>query len=593
MNLRKRYVYNNINNDKTEYPLTKTNHAFQYVDGIMRIYSNESDRENNVVLFEPPVTELSRYYKDINSLIEICSHGPSKTHAYARLRILEAKFNLHKILNSDRERQQQKNAPHRDFYNVCKVDTHIHLSAAMNQKHLLKFIKKKAKTEKDTVVIFRDGKHLTLEEVFKSLNTLPHELSVDKLDVHADSKTFHRFDKFNLKYNPIGESRLREIFLKTSNHINGRYFAEVTKELIDNLEENKYQCAEWRVSIYGKDRNEWSELAKWVIDNNLISNNVRYLVQIPRLYNVYYSNKLLVNFQQFIDNVFTPLFEVSVDPTIDPKLHKFLAYCVGFDCVDDESKPEPRIARKFPVPEQWNFATNPAYSYYLYYLWANIYSLNMLRESKGFSTLSFRPHSGEAGDVDHLISSFFLANGISHGINLRRAPVLQYLYYLMQVPIACSPLSNNGLFVEYSKNPFPIFFARGMNISLSTDDPLQFHYTKEPLIEEYSIAAQVWNLTSCDICEIARMSVLQSGFPDFLKAKWLGKDYKKGGIKGNNLNYTNVPTIRIRYRYETLRGELEEFYKVLGTEEDVDIKFLLDLMSQHNVETPITTPNKS
>jgi AMP deaminase len=28
-------------------------------------------------------------------------------------------------------------------------------------------------------------------------------------------------------------------------------------------------------------------------------------------------------------------------------------------------------------------------------------------------------------------------------------------------------------------------------VSISTDDPLQFHFTKEPLMEEYSIAAQV------------------------------------------------------------------------------------------------------
>lgn len=47
--------------------------------------------------------------------------------------------------------------------------------------------------------------------------------------MHAHSDSFHRFDKFNLKYNPIGESRLREIFLKTDNYINGRYLAELTK----------------------------------------------------------------------------------------------------------------------------------------------------------------------------------------------------------------------------------------------------------------------------------------------------------------------------------------------------------------------------
>ena len=54
-----------------------------------------------------------------------------------------------------------------------------------------------------------------------------------------------------------------------------------------------------------------------------------------------------------------------------------------------------------------------------------------------------------------------------------------------------SPLSNNSLFLDYHRNPFPMFFARGLNVCLSTDDPLQIHLTKEPLVEEYSIAAQV------------------------------------------------------------------------------------------------------
>ena len=34
----------------------------------------------------------------------------------------------------------------------------------------------------------------------------------------------------------------------------------------------------------------------------------------------------------------------------------------------------------------------------------------------------------------------------------------------------------------------------------------------------YSIAKQIWHFTSVDLCEIARNSVLQSGFPDDLKA---------------------------------------------------------------------------
>jgi len=33
-------------------------------------------------------------------------------------------------------------------------------------------------------------------------------------------------------------------------------------------------------------------------------------------------------------------------------------------------------------------------------------------------------------------------------------------------------------------------------------------------MEEYSIAAQVWKLSSCDMCELARNSVIMSGFPE-------------------------------------------------------------------------------
>ena len=70
---------------------------------------------------------------------------------------------------------------------------------------------------------------LTLTQVFQSLGLTAYDLSIDTLDMHAHQDSFHRFDKFNLKYNPIGESRLREIFLKTDNHIEGKYLAELTK----------------------------------------------------------------------------------------------------------------------------------------------------------------------------------------------------------------------------------------------------------------------------------------------------------------------------------------------------------------------------
>jgi AMP deaminase len=39
----------------------------------------------------------------------------------------------------------------------------------------------------------------------------------------------------------MGEGDLRTIFIKTENLIKGRYFAEVVKEVINDLEKSKYQ----------------------------------------------------------------------------------------------------------------------------------------------------------------------------------------------------------------------------------------------------------------------------------------------------------------------------------------------------------------
>jgi AMP deaminase len=139
------------------------------------------------------------------------------------------------------------------------------------------------------------------------------------------------------------------------------------------------------------------------------------------------------------------------------------------------------------------------------------------------------------------------------------------------------------------------YFERGLCVSLSTDDPMQFHFTKvrmmfvvvnhanlssyvikEPLMEEYSIATQVWKLSSVDMCELARNSVLMSGFSHQVsenisrlcsissvifkvKVFWLGQHYREAGIAGNDIRRTNVPPIRIAYRYEALVDELHLF----------------------------------
>ena len=54
------------------------------------------------------------------------------------------------------------------------------------------------------------------------------------------------------------------------------------------------------MSIYGRKSDEWDKLAEWVINNKLYSHNVRWLVQIPRLYDVYKENGSIENFEDIV-----------------------------------------------------------------------------------------------------------------------------------------------------------------------------------------------------------------------------------------------------------------------------------------------------
>lgn len=532
------------------------NHDWEFeIDdkGVYQVYTN-ADAETRKPLFDIPT--IREYFVDLDYVLGVISDGPAKSMAYRRLKYLASKFEMYSLLNEFQELADMKSVPHRDFYNVRKVDTHVHLASCMNQKHLLRFIKSKMKRSPHDVVIFRDGTDLTLEQVFQSLKLSAYDLSINTLDMHAHQDSFHRFDKFNLKYNPIGESRLREIFLKIDNKIDGRYFAEITREVMNDVEQSKYQNCEWRVSIYGRSVDEWDKLAKWIINNDLFSHNVRWLIQVPRLYQVYKETGAINTFEEIVINVFRPLFEVTKNPQSHPELHVFLQRVVGFDSVDDESKAERRFHRKFPFPRLWDSKQNPPFSYWMYYMYANMASLNHWRKARGFNTFVFRPHAGEAGDTDHLTAAFLTSHSISHGILLRKVPALQYLFYLKQIGLAMSPLSNNALFLTYERNPLPDFFKVGLNVSLSTDDPLQFHFTKEPLLEEYSVAAHIYKLPQSSLAELARNSVIQSGFEMEVKRHWLGQEWYLPGAAGNDIHKTNVPNLRLAYRHRTLVEEL-------------------------------------
>lgn len=148
--------------------------------GVYQVFENDTASEP--LIHVPTIRE---FYMNLDEILTTSSDGPSKSFAFRRLQYLEGKFNLYTLLNEYQETADSKKVPHRDFYNVRKVDTHVHHSACMNQKHLLRFIKSKMKKFPNEVVLYRDGKHLTLAEVFASINLTAYDLSIDTLDMHV------------------------------------------------------------------------------------------------------------------------------------------------------------------------------------------------------------------------------------------------------------------------------------------------------------------------------------------------------------------------------------------------------------------------
>lgn len=54
------------------------------------------------------------------------------------------------------------------------------------------------------------------------------------------------------------------------------------------------------ISAAGRNLQEWDKLAKWVVNHKLFSHNVRWLIQVPRLYEVYKGTGAIKNFGELV-----------------------------------------------------------------------------------------------------------------------------------------------------------------------------------------------------------------------------------------------------------------------------------------------------
>ena len=392
----------------------------------------------------PPT--LAAFSADLTWLYKVVCCGKAEcTFAHKRLKMLEKNFKYSQEMNWSYEAEQIRFS-RSDFRKIVKVDTHIHAASAFTRCELLDFMQTKLQDPHEAlrIVATEDDKNgglaeLSLAQVLvrsglsSEKEEMYRQLTVDRLNVAASAAMFHRFDNFNDSYNPMANPNLRAIFMKTENKVDGQYFAELMHVVFERLRSAKHDGAhcriEPRLSIYGRSDTEWDKLARWFVNNKMLSldpadgssdDRVRWAVQIPRLYQVF-CGKPLLSFGHLLRNIFEPLFEVTIDPSTHPDLHVFLMHVGFFDCVDDESVLDDLTLHdfeKFP-PDKYSkengCTTNPPYSYFIYHLYANLKVLNHLREAKGFNTFPLKPHAGEAGSRHHMATAFLLADSVNHG----------------------------------------------------------------------------------------------------------------------------------------------------------------------------------
>lgn len=313
--------------------------------GVMELYHpDDVDRKKNLCV----VPTVEEYITDYKKVVEMVGEGFVRSYCFQRLQLLSSAFRTHVTMNGPVESQEQGNLLGTDFYRTLKIDNHIHAAGAPSAKQFVNFVKHKLATEPDTVVS-SDGK--TLKQVFDENGLDKDHLTIDAFDVLADYSVYQRFDNFNAKYSPFRMADMRRIFLKTSNSMGGRYFAELMKLVFSRHEESKghSSAVEMRLSIYGMEREEWQDLAEWMladwggdIPGPVLSKNNRWMIQIPRLWRIYRikPGNDGSGFDEMLQNIFVPMFEATLYPEKHPKVAEALKHVVGIDSVDDEGASE-------------------------------------------------------------------------------------------------------------------------------------------------------------------------------------------------------------------------------------------------------------
>ena len=507
--------------------------------------------------------QYNDFSKELKRFWDFCSQKKNYKRSNNQLLIYYNNFINYKNDNYIKDHKELSNLQS-DIYDMIKVDNHIHLSAIMTSKELKDYMKDmqvsnnfSSSNPKKNITLYKlntiidkktngDGScsdvydfnsfnnkyyigSIPGKEPEKRLNNLRQcflktNIAIDE----ATKKKSYKLDKINTS------EKKHNIFDMGKFNCSQPNYAELTKKIAKIRNDNNTQL-DLRLSIYGRSEGELQTLADWFINNELHKlENINWYIQIPRIIHMLFKND--ENFKtkpfEFLISWFVKIFSEFKNGLIrgDAKMKKFLSCIKGFDSVDNEGEPNENYYNNIgteidnsQIKKQLkeNEKNNPfTFAMYLYFMRYFISDLNKQIKSNDRMLFTFKPHAGELGPSHHLLTAYLLSDSICHGTNLidietaskysnskevilnNKNGVLLELYKDDKVGCSLSPTSNNYLSRSYKCLHLDVLFNVGLLMSISTDDPLMFHMTDDPLLEELAIVKNMYNFSLVDIYEL-------------------------------------------------------------------------------------------
>ncbi len=142
----------------------------------------------------------------------------------------------------------------------------------------------------------------------------------------------------------------------------------------------------------------------------------------------------------------------------------------------------------------------------------------------GAAGLGVVAHAGEEGPSDYVRQALDAlgAERIDHGVRCLDDPGLVARLARDRIPLTVCPLSNVRLkvFPDMARHPLRTLMDAGLRVTVNSDDPAYFDGY---INENYQAAADAFELTADDLCQLARTSFQASFLEDADKAEHVAR----------------------------------------------------------------------